>query len=160
MTIRPRVPADLPGCVEALRLVHDADAYPLNWPRDPQAWLSPCEAAWVAVADDGRVAGNVAVQGDELTRLYVVPQARGHGLAYALVSEVRAWAAAHRRVLTLNVVAAERSAAIAFYESTGWRHTHTAVAEWSTPDGRPVELRYYVDRETEQRYWVDGPDPR
>ncbi|MBL7254416.1 GNAT family N-acetyltransferase [Paractinoplanes lichenicola] len=169
MIVRPRHAADLPACAAALRRVHDADAYPLNWPDDPQAWLTPATAAWVA--EDGElIVGHVAVLDDEVTRLFVVPEARRHGTAGALLAEARTWAAAHQRVLTLNVVATDRSSAIAFYESTGWRYTRTTVAGWSAPDGGPVELRHYVDvrgvagspggTRGERRDWPDGPDPR
>jgi len=46
--------------------------------------------------------------------------------------------------LTLNVADEHRSPAIAFYEATGWRHTHTTDADWTSPDGRPVRLRHYM----------------
>jgi ribosomal protein S18 acetylase RimI-like enzyme len=165
VSVRPRRDADLDGCVEALRLVHAADAYPLNWPRDPRAWLAPADAAWVAEAADGTIVGHVAVREDELCRLFVVPAARrgtpppagleqeshrppraakGGGIGRALVDEAKAWAAARGRGLTLNVVDEQRSAAVAFYESTGWRFTHFSDANWTGPDGQPVRLRHYV----------------
>jgi hypothetical protein len=37
-----------------------------------------------------------------------------------------------------------RSAAVAFYEATGWQYSHTSDAGWTTADGRPVKLRHYV----------------
>ncbi|MEV0713599.1 hypothetical protein [Asanoa sp. NPDC050611] len=76
--VRPRREADLPGCVAALRAVHDADAYPLNWPEDPIAWLAPqgLAQAWVAELAPGTIAGHVAILGGELTRLFVTPAAR------------------------------------------------------------------------------------
>jgi hypothetical protein len=40
IVIRERRAADLDACVEALRAVHDTDAYPLNWPSDPPGWLT------------------------------------------------------------------------------------------------------------------------
>ncbi|MCY1145272.1 GNAT family N-acetyltransferase [Actinoplanes sp. Pm04-4] len=156
MTIRPRRDADLDRCVDALRLVHEADAYPLNWPDNPRAWLTPADAAWVAEAEDGTIVGHVAVRENELCRLFVIPAARrgtqaraaesqpGGGVGRALVEEVKAWAAARGRRLTLNVVDEQRSAAVAFYESTGWRFTHFSDADWTGPDGRPVRLRHYV----------------
>ena len=61
VSIRPRSDADLAACVAALRLVHDADDYPMIWPADPVAWLTPPDlaAAWVAVLDDVPLAGHV-----------------------------------------------------------------------------------------------------
>ncbi|MBO3742377.1 GNAT family N-acetyltransferase [Actinoplanes flavus] len=146
--IRLRRPEDLERCVAALRAVHEADRYPLNWPADPLRWLAPeielC--SWVATGVDGAVLGHVAVHRDaELSRLFVVPAARRRSLAGRLVGAVRQWAAVHGRTLTLNVVDDERRAGpAAFYEATGWRHTHTVVADWTGPDGSPVRLRYYT----------------
>jgi GNAT superfamily N-acetyltransferase len=144
--IRLRVAADLDGCVAALRLVHEADAYPLNWPADPGRWLTPSGllSAWVAIGPAGVVEGHVAVQGPgELCRLFVTPAARRRSVGRALVSTVTAWAAARELPLTLNVIDEQRSAAVAFYESTGWQHTHTGPADWTGPTGEPISLRYY-----------------
>jgi GNAT superfamily N-acetyltransferase len=80
----------------------------------------------------------------ELSRLYVIPAARRRSLASALVSHARSWAAEHGYDLTLNVTGDHRSAAVAFYEATGWQYSHTTDANWTTPDGRPVTLRHYI----------------
>jgi GNAT superfamily N-acetyltransferase len=109
--------------------------------------------AWITEGAGGAVDGHVAVQrlpSDapdrqiELSRLFVAPAARRHSLASSLVDHVRAWAAEHNYDLTLNVTDEHRSAAVAFYEATGWRHSHTTDADWTTPDGRPVKLRHYL----------------
>jgi GNAT superfamily N-acetyltransferase len=145
----------LDRCVQALRAVHETDAYPLNWPADPRGWLDPpgLLRAWIAEEPGGAVDGHVAVQraqGEtparhvELSRLYVAPAARRRSLASALVDRVRLWAAEHEYDLTLNVTDEHRSAAVAFYEAEGWRHTHTTDADWTTPDGKPVRLRHYI----------------
>ncbi|WP_240670426.1 GNAT family N-acetyltransferase [Actinoplanes solisilvae] len=141
MIVRPRVDDDLDRCVEALRLVHDADSYPLNWPESPRAWLEAADAAWVAELD-GELVGHAAVMGHELCRLFVVPAARRLPLSVgrALVEQVRAHVAG---ALTLNVVDEQRSGAVAFYEATGWRFTHTTDAAFTRPDGGPVRLRHY-----------------
>ncbi|MEV7228767.1 GNAT family N-acetyltransferase [Polymorphospora sp. NPDC051019] len=159
VVIRRREATDLDACVEALRAVHDADAYPLNWPTDPHRWLTPARLlrAWIAECPRGTIAGHVAVQrapdatgnqmpspGAELSRLYVTPAARRRGVATALLHRARSWAAEHRHQLTLNVTDDRRSAAVAFYEADGWRHSHTEDADWTTPDGTPVKLRHYV----------------
>jgi GNAT superfamily N-acetyltransferase len=144
-------------CVQALQAVHENDAYPLNWPADPLSWLNPPRLlqAWIAGDSGGIVDGHVAVQRlpseasarhVELSRLFVTPAARRRSLAGALVDHVRSWAAEHDYDLTLNVTDGPRSAAVAFYEATGWRHTHTTDADWTTPDGRPVKLRHYTLR--------------
>ncbi len=65
--IRQRQATDLPGCVEALALVHRSDEYPTNWPADPTAFLVPVSPlpAWIAVTHDaeadGAVGGEVVV---------------------------------------------------------------------------------------------------
>jgi PadR family transcriptional regulator PadR len=66
--IRSRTPADLDACVAVLRQVHDADAYPMNWPLDPVQWLCPPQltGAWVAEEPDGRVIGDRLLRGDRL----------------------------------------------------------------------------------------------
>lgn len=145
MTVRDRRPADLPACVAALRAVHLADGYPLRWPPDPAEWLSPARLgrAWVAELPDIGLAGHVAVlpgQPAELSRLFVVPAARRRGVAEALVAQAVSWAGLP---LTLDVVDEGRSRAIAFYESRGWKFTHTSVADWTGPDAEPVRLRHY-----------------
>jgi hypothetical protein len=72
--------------------VHDADTYPVNWPPDPHAWLTPSRQGYR---------------------------------------------------LTLHVTDEHRSAAVAFYEATGWLYSHSTGADWTTADGRPVRLRHY-----------------
>jgi GNAT superfamily N-acetyltransferase len=158
-TIRIRHVTDLDRCVEALQAVHEADAYPLNWPADPRGWLSPPRLlrAWIAGEPGGAVDGHVALQRSsgetparylELSRLFVAPAARRRSVAGALVGCVRTWAADHGYDLTLTVTDEHRSAAVAFYAATGWRHARTTDAGWTAPGGRPVRLRHYVlDRE-------------
>lgn len=144
LVIRERRPADLDRCVTALRAVHEADAYPLNWPSDPAGWLTPprLSVAWVAELPGGVIAGHVAVQDTELTRLFVTPEARRSSIASALVDRARAWAGP--RELTLVVTEGHRSAAVTFYEAAGWRYTHSSDADWTGPDGTPVRLRHYL----------------
>jgi GNAT superfamily N-acetyltransferase len=132
--------------VAALRAVHEADHYPLNWPADPARWLTPpsLAAAWVASLDDLPVAGHIAVldSGElEVARLFVTPAARRRSVARALLTAAAEWAPGP---LTLTVTDEERSAAIPLYEAAGWRYTHSATAPWTAPDGAPVRLRHYV----------------
>jgi len=67
--LRERRTADLPACVAALRSVHEADGYPLTWPLDPAAWLSPPQQAqaWVAELPDLGLTGHIAVQITDVT---------------------------------------------------------------------------------------------
>jgi GNAT superfamily N-acetyltransferase len=158
-SIRTRRVTDLDKCVGALRAVHEADAYPLNWPAEPRGWLTPARLlqAWIVEEAEGAVIGHVAVRRltnasgsqwstrhAELSRLYVTPAARRRSVASALVRHAWSWAAENGYDLTLNVTDEHRSAAVAFYEATGWQHSDTTDADWTTPDGRPVRLRHYV----------------
>lgn len=84
----------------------------------------------------------------EVSRLFVAPVARRLNAATRLLHHARQWATEHQLDLTLEIVDEPRSAAaIALYERTGWRHTHTATADWTSPGGRPVRLRRYSFRE-------------
>ncbi|AGZ42230.1 GNAT family N-acetyltransferase [Actinoplanes friuliensis] len=144
LTIRARQAEDLDRCVEVLREVRLTDGYPLKWPSDPGAWLDRPELdqAWVAESSPGVIVGHVAVQNArEVTRLFVAPAARRLKVASALLDHVSVWAGGR---LILNVVDKPGSRAVAFYEGTGWRYTHTTTADWTGPRGEAVRLRHYV----------------
>lgn len=157
--IRERRAGDLEQCVRALRRVHEADGYPIVWPRDPVRWLSPAAVAhaWVALAaparagdSPGGVLGHVLLlrtdtpRTYEIARLFVSPAGRGLGLGTALLETAGVRAAGEGYGLELEVVADERSYAIALYERTGWRRTGTVTAEWTRPDGGCVQVHRYV----------------
>lgn len=173
--IRHRQPADLDQCVGALAVVHHIDGYPLNWPTDPHGWLCPPGTlqAWIAETASGAVVGHVAVQigapsitanesatppTAEVSRLFVVPAARRQTVASELLQHAQQWAADHGFDLTLEVTDDQRSAAIALYERTGWRHTHTTEATWTAADGKPVSLRHYT-RSQDPRETPQSPAP-
>ena len=163
MIVRRRRPGDLAGCVAALAEVHRLDGYPTRWPADAACWLSPARllAAWVAVEGD-QVLGHVALQADvedavlleesrrppaelaRVTRLFVRPGGRGRRLGAALLSTATEYASCRGLGLVLEVVAAERSAAIALYERLGWRFVGRRPAGWLTPDGTRPQLCQYV----------------
>jgi GNAT superfamily N-acetyltransferase len=150
--LRERREADLEECVRALRLVHEADRYPMVWPKDPARWLSPASLlrGWVAVTRSGEPVGHVLLLATqdpetlEVARLFVAPQARGQGLGAALLDRARGWAEERGGRLTLEVVADERSHAIALYEREGWRRAGTVTAEWTAPDGGCVVVHRYI----------------
>ena len=157
LELRDRRIADLENCVSALSRVHEADGYPMVWPRDPVRWLSPAAMlrGWVAVRRDEvrgtqRVVGHVVLVGTEVPgkveigRLFVAPEGRGRGLGAALLDVACGWADAQGRGVELEVVADERSSAIALYERTGWRRTGTVTAEWTAPDGGCVRVHRYA----------------
>ncbi|MGJ5893557.1 N-acetyltransferase [Streptomyces sp. V2] len=147
-TVRPRTDDDVAACVEALADVHRQDGYPVNWPEHPGRWLSQASGlgAWVAVLD-GRTVGHIALnpggEGDVapglwgdpgttavVSRLFVAPSARGHGIGAQLME--RAVAEARERGLhpVLDVVATDTAAA-ALYERLGWKLLATVEQRWS-----------------------------
>jgi GNAT superfamily N-acetyltransferase len=150
--LRERSENDLEECVSVLRLVHEVDRYPMVWPRDPARWLSPASLlrAWVAVTRTEELVGHVLLRATrdpdalEVARLFVSPNARGEGLGAALLDRAGAWAEEQGRRLELEVVADERSRAIALYEREGWRRTGTLTAEWTAPDGGCVVVHRYI----------------
>ncbi|MET4921063.1 GNAT family N-acetyltransferase [Streptomyces sp. PSRA5] len=164
ISVRHRDASDLDACVRVLAEVHDSDGYPVNWPQDPAGWLAPPEsrAAWVALLD-GRIVGHVCLSrarpGDTapgiwsertgnspektavVSRLFVSPGARGHGIgALLLTGTVRE---ARERGLrpVLDVVTSDRAAA-ALYERQGWTLMGTDEQRWG-PD-RTVQVHCFV----------------
>lgn len=144
------------ACVDALHAVHLADGYPDVWPADPAAFLTPAGTlgAWVGTDEDG-IRGHVileqahdlpAAAGPDavlVSRLFVPPYARRHGVAGALVD--RAGTAARelglRPALKVDVHGA---AAIALYERTGWRRIGTGPGGWLRPDGAEAVVHFYL----------------
>jgi GNAT superfamily N-acetyltransferase len=159
VSIRNRVATDVPRCVEALAEVHEADRYPFVWPEDPAKWLSPANllAGWIAersgaisghvvLVDGGDVPDGLSSHGQPLAtvkRLFVTPRARREGIGERLLAHVQAWAVRLELSLVLDVVGPGGGAAIALYERAGWRQTASVTADWTTPDGDPVTVRYY-----------------
>ena len=162
ISIRPRDPEDLDGCVEVLARVHAADGYPAAWPDDPGRWLMPSRllGAWVA-GRAGALVGHVGLSGaspgpsaeywsastglppDRLgavRQLFVAPDARGDGLGERLLSH--ATAAALRQGLhpVLDVIEKNRTAT-ALYERLGWRVVGAIDVKFG---GRPERLVCYV----------------
>ena len=150
--LRERREADLDECVNALRLVHEADGYPMVWPRDPVRWLRPASLlrGWVALTRSEELVGHVLLLSTrdpdtlEVARLFVSPRGRGRGIGAALLDRAGAWAEERGGRLELEVVADERSHAIALYEREGWRRTGTVTAEWTAPDGGCVVVHRYI----------------
>ncbi|MER6088298.1 GNAT family N-acetyltransferase [Streptomyces bluensis] len=150
--------------MDVLAEVHRGDGYPVNWPERPGAWLSQASSlgAWVAELD-GRLVGHVSLsrsgEGDlapglwsersgtseDLTavvsRLFVAPQARGHGIGALLIG--RAVEESRRRGVhpVLDVVASDTAAA-ALYERLGWELMATVEQRWSP--SQLVSIRCYT----------------
>lgn len=173
--LRPRTADDLDGCVRALAEVQRADRYPVSWPTNPGRWLTPrgLLEAWVAVAG-GAVVGHAAIQdggaepelveavdvpADRLasvSRLFVTPPARGHGVGARLFDTVGRYAVEHGRRLVLTVAENGR-AAIRLYERAGWIRVVSTPVDWLTIDGRPGLVHHYLSPDpTPPRH---QPDP-
>ncbi|WP_264925878.1 GNAT family N-acetyltransferase [Streptomyces sp. A012304] len=160
-SIRPRVPADLDACVAALAPVHTHSDYPVNWPADPAAWLTPPALleGWVAELD-GRIVGHAALcratDGDPaprlwgsrrpgaaaacVSRLFVAPSVRGLGVGAALMERAVGEALSRGLHPVLEVVASHPS--VAFYERLGWELLGVVDERWG-PD-QLVSLRCYA----------------
>ncbi|MFF1381184.1 GNAT family N-acetyltransferase [Streptomyces sp. NPDC058308] len=153
---------DVEACVGVLASVHKADGYPVDWPPVPGEWLegSGGLGAWVAELD-GRVVGHVGLSrpgaGDEapdlwggdagrggagvVSRLFVAPDARGHGIGALLMGRVVREARARGLHPVLDVVSSDTAAA-ALYERLGWRLLGIVEQEWDP--GRRITLHCYA----------------
>ncbi|WP_435735898.1 GNAT family N-acetyltransferase [Cellulosimicrobium sp. PMB13] len=162
--VRREVALDL--VVDALRSVHLHDGYPTVWPQDPVAWLEPEGTldAWLAIDDDDLLGHALLVRGEQvehaaeieraagvpitaiggLSRLFVVPTARGTGVAASLLDQVEAAAAERGIRLALDVVD-DGGPAVRLYERRGWTRVAAGPASWVRPDGvRPRSAAYLL----------------
>jgi GNAT superfamily N-acetyltransferase len=136
-----------------LRAVHDADGYPVNWPDDPFQWLAQPSLidAWVAERE-GEVVGHIGLcrsaPGDlapqewsrqtgqpseaaaVVSRLYVSPGARGHGIGALLLTQATRAAHHHGLHPVLDVLATD-SAAAELYRRASWSMLAALEEEWS-----------------------------
>ncbi|MBD5787492.1 GNAT family N-acetyltransferase [Cellulosimicrobium terreum] len=154
--------------VHALRSVHLHDGYPSAWPQDPVAWLNPAGTldAWVATDDSDVLGHALLVRGEQihhgaeieraagvpvtaiggLSRLFVVPAARGTGAAASLLDQVESAAAERGIQLALDVVD-DGGPAVRLYERRGWKRVAVGPAAWLRPDGvRPRSAAYLLPR--------------
>jgi GNAT superfamily N-acetyltransferase len=149
-----------------LREVHDGDGYPLNWPDRPREWLMQplLLAAWVAELD-GQVVGHIGLSrsgaGDVapvvwsrregvlvadtavISRLFVSPAARGHGIGALLMARAVQSAQVHALHPVLDVLASDTSAT-ALFRRLGWSLLATVDQLWSAT--RTVTVHCYAAR--------------
>ncbi|WP_405361040.1 GNAT family N-acetyltransferase [Kitasatospora sp. NBC_00085] len=167
LMIRRRVDDDMEGCLKALATVQEADRYPVDWPADPEGWLTPADLvdAWVAV-DGSEVLGHMALTGAgpelaavvglpeerllAVARLFVGTAARRRGVAAKLLGTAAEAAEAHGLGLVLEVEEGA-TAAVRLYERARWRYAGTSTADWRTADGRLARLRAYLAPEEDRR---------
>jgi len=98
--------------------------------------LGPLEAGTLVAELDGNVVGFAAIEGDEIDQLYVAAEARGTGLAAALLAAAEAELV--RRGIRDAAIqcSAGNDRAHRFYARAGWRDSGVRQAPIWTPDGR------------------------
>lgn len=97
----------------------------------------------------GSIRGFAILKSDELYQLYVTADARGTGVAAALIdeAEVRLAARGVERAWLACAIGNDRAAR--FYEKCGWRRTGTVVSQLETGAGNfPLEVWKYEKRVT------------
>jgi ribosomal protein S18 acetylase RimI-like enzyme len=170
VTVRERIPADLPVLAEVLEEQQPHTGYPQRWPLpSPVAEFltRPGElGAWVATLDDdpapvghvsvtapgsgpevdGWVAG-VGRPAEELAAvsvLFVDHRVSGRGVGGALLDAAVAFIRESGRAPVLDVVQETRSA-VRLYERHGWRVVGEARPWWLPTDHLPVLLMVLPD---------------
>lgn len=139
-TIRPIAVADVSAAVARVTRVlgefdlafGDGSETDLAMHALPGSYRDEGGEFWVAVAADGAIVGTCGVSPClgtaceavpstlELRKMYLAPEARGHGLGARLLDAARGFAVAHGvRHLVLDTTE-QMSAAIAFYEKHGF----------------------------------------
>ena len=163
MEIRQRTDADLPALLVALAATHEVDRYPVLPNHVTAEWLLEGDdgTAWVACEADGLVVGHIAVADAEedpdalaVHRLFVLPDARGRGVASALLTAVETYA----RVLGLDLfleVVSHNTDAIHLYESRGWRWVRQYTATWPGPDGTHPNIHLYASPNNDVMHFLD-----
>jgi ribosomal protein S18 acetylase RimI-like enzyme len=99
----------------------------------------------------GRAVGFCMVKLDELYQLYVAPEARGSGLAAALLGDGEKRLASSGVTKAWLACAIGNERAMRFYEKNGWTRRGPMVSQLETPDGvyRLEVWRY------EKRLWAE-----
>lgn len=98
--------------------------------------LGPLEAGCIVADIDGRILGFAVIEGDEIDQLYVAAEARGTGLANALLAAVEKELV--RRGIRDAAIqcSAGNSRAHHFYARAGWHDSGVREAPIWTPDDR------------------------
>ncbi|QDP24465.1 GNAT family N-acetyltransferase [Bradyrhizobium cosmicum] len=101
------------------------------------------------VGPAGAPLGFCALKGDELNQLFVSAEARGSGVAAALIADAEARLAARGVELAWLACAVGNARAARFYEKSGWRNAGTFMMFSETSNGPfPVEQWRFEKRLT------------
>jgi GNAT superfamily N-acetyltransferase len=108
----------------------------------------------LAGIEDLRVAGPVGaplgfafLKADELYQLYVVPEARGLGVAAVLIADAERQLAARGHAIAWLACAIGNDRAARFYEKSGWRRLGVERLEVETTSGLfPIQIWRYEKR--------------
>ncbi len=174
MNIRDRTDDDLEACIRLAQEIHERDGYPkyvlTNW----EAFVATPGALREWVADDnGTIVGHVAlhprttseavglacekllVPPDALgvvARLFVAPDARGKGVAHALL-ETAAGEARARELQPMLDVGCYLTDAVALYDHAGWQQIGQVTHVF--PSGETLDEYVYVapDAVVRHRDW-------
>jgi ribosomal protein S18 acetylase RimI-like enzyme len=96
------------------------------------------------VGPAGAPLGFCIVNGDELYQLVVAAEARGSGVAAALIADAEAQLVEKGIQIGWLACAIGNERAARFYEKCGWRRAGTIVSRLETPDGViPLEVWRY-----------------
>lgn len=90
--------------------------------------------------------GFCILKGDELYQLYVSAEARGSGVAAALVADAEARLAEDGVEVAWLACALGNDRAARFYEKCGWRRAGTVAYQPDAADGAPLEVWRYEKR--------------
>ncbi len=95
----------------------------------------------------GEPAGLCATKGDELYLLYLSAEARGSGIAAALLADAETRLAQGGVEVAWLACAIGNDRATRFYEKCGWQRVGTEVKQLETPNGSfPLEVWRYEKR--------------
>jgi ribosomal protein S18 acetylase RimI-like enzyme len=90
--------------------------------------------------------GFCIVKGDELYQLYLSAEARGSGVAAALMADAEARFAEEGVDIAWLACAIGNDRAARFYEKCGWRRAGTVIYEPEAANGMPLEVWRYEKR--------------